>query len=442
MKRTDDILRFEQESNLFDITNGQGLRVWEAIRYCVNTQILRYNRPPIEISNKSNNSTLSFSIKRVWKFLVYSISHYRCKNLFVIYSRSISHNRYVDIIMDDLYGISDRKDSFVIETSFNWDRSNYKYGKVSPSLTTLVMRLLKPKYDFSDITTLIRRGFPEVELDIDEVNFYYSLFVSQYKFYNLFFKLFHFKRVFFVQNGICKGLIAAAKNNNITIAELQHGQISRNHFAYSYPLTNITSKDSLYNPDYLLTFGSLWLNDAVFPGVNVTPLGNNYYCYKDTNDLPKKKNVLVVSSSIHQEKLKELVKEISLIDPTFHFFYKLHPDEYKSFNEYIDYFSDLPNVEVVKNEFSISEIIAKTELSLVVQSTVMVETLNAGRRVFVYRVLDYEVMDFVYGQPGISFVDNAKSFFDEYSRIGNLNLPKGRYFMPFDKETGKRMLSI
>ena len=138
MKITDDILKKELESNLFDIENKQGLKVWESIRYCVNTQILRHTGTSSEQTKRSNNSTFLFSIKRVWKFLLYSISHYRCKTLFIIFSRSIYKDMYCDIIMDDLYGISNKKDSFVIETSFNWDMNNYKYGKVCPSLTTLV----------------------------------------------------------------------------------------------------------------------------------------------------------------------------------------------------------------------------------------------------------------------------------------------------------------
>ncbi len=438
MKIIDEILKIEQESNLFDIENKQGLKVWEAIRYCVNTQILRHTRPILEHSKRSNNSTYLFSLKRMWNFFLYSVTHYRRNTLLILCSRSITQDQYCDIIMDELYGISNKKDIFVIETSFNWDKNNYKYGKVCPSLTTLVMRLLKTKYDFSEILYIMKKSFPYVEFDVDEIDSYYNLFVSQYRFYNLFFKLFRFKKVFFVQNGICKGLIAAAKKNKVSIMELQHGQISRNHFAYSYPQgINI----ALYNPDYLLTFGPLWLKDSTFPDVNVLPIGNNFYCYKYTDVGESKKNILVVSSVIHYKQLRELVKNISTLDSSFHFFYKLHPDEYKTYNEYVDFFYGVNNVEVIKNEQSISELIYKSDLSLVVQSTVMVETLNAGKRVFVYRVLDYEVMDFLYQEPGISFVDDARSFIEKYINIGDVDLPVGRFFMPFDKETATKLLN-
>ena len=155
----------------------------------------------------------------------------------------------------------------------------------------------------------------------------------------------------------------------------------------------------------------------------------------------KKKNVLVVSSIIHQEELKQLVKDISSIDSSFHFIYKLHPDEYRAYNSYVDYFSHYTNVEVVKNEHTISDIIPEIEFTLVVQSTVMVETLNAGKRVFVYRILDYEVMDFLYNEEGISFIDDAKSFVEQYSNMEDGLLPQGHYFMPFNKEVGYNILN-
>lgn len=441
MKLTDDILRVEQENKLFEIENKKGLKVWEAIRYSVNTQILRHMKPSFKHLSGFNKTSFFFSLKRIWKFLIYTLTHHKCKTMFVLCSRSIHQDQYCDIIMDNLYEMANKQEAFVIETTFNWDCNNYKYGNVCPSLTTLAMRLCKPKYDFSEIIDIVKKEFDDIELDAHEIKFYYKFFLAQFYFYNIFFKIFRFNRIFFVQGGVYKGLIAAAKNNNVKIIELQHAQLSRNHFAYSYP-KNI-NKGTLYNPDYLLTFGPLWLKDSSFPGVNVVPLGNDFYCTNISSAVDNKKKILVVSTLNHHKKLIELVKDISFLDSSFHFIYKLHPEEYHNYRKYSDSFAKFNNVEVITNEISVSEAISKTELTLLIQSTVMVETLNAGKRVFIYKALDYEVMDFLYSEAGINFVNDASSFIETYEKMDrDIFLPTDRFFMPFDKEVASVMLKV
>lgn len=442
MKIIDDFFEFENKYNLFDIEDKHGLKVWESIRYCIASQIIRPSTTSSQSKSRSFNSSFAFTLKRIWAFCVYILTHLNRRTLIILDSRSISNDFYCDTIFDDLISITNKRDVFFIETTYNWDKKNYKYGKVCPSLTTLFMRLCKSKYDFRDIISKIKKEFCGVELNCNEINCYYRLFVAQYIFYKFLFKILCVERVFFVQNGICKGLLAAAHNNSTKIIELQHGQISRNHVAYSYHQIMDTKSVNLYNPSYLLTFGPAWLNNASFPGVKIVPLGNSYYCCSGDMKNGGDKSVLVVSSIFHAEALKQLVRDIILIDMEFTFYFKLHPDEYKFYDEYKNYFVDCPNVIVIKNEQSIVELLSKVKLSLGVQSTVLVETLNAGRWAFVYRVMDYEVMDFLFDEPGVKMIDDARTFLNQYRAIGEKELPVGRYFMPFNSVTGKRMLQI
>lgn len=437
MKITDEILKFERENNMFDILDKDDFCVWEMIRYAVNTQLLRQS--PSETQSNGFNSSLLFAVRRIGRFLMYFLAHLKCRTLLIINSRNIKDGNYYNVIADDLYEIANKKDVYIIETTNNWDTENYKYGKVCPSIITLLYRLNKKSYDFRKIISVINQKFPNVDVSPQVCLKYYRQFYTQYTFYKWFFKLTKFDRIIYTQNGIYKGLIAAAKEKNVRTIELQHAQISRNHFSYSYP----AGVSNVYNPDFLMTLGPFWLKDAIFPKVNIIPLGNSSYNNRQNcTNIDSKRSILVVSSIIHYQQLKQLVRDISFIEGGFQFYYKLHPDEYKSYLQYVSYFSDLPNVVVVKNEQTIDNLLQIVEISLVVQSTVMVESLNAGKRVFVYKIQDYEVMDFLYGEPGISFIDNAQSFVEQYNNLENEVLPVGKFFMPFDRETGAKVLAI
>lgn len=441
MKKTEDFFKFEQKHNLFDIKDKNGFRVWETIRYCVSAQIDKKASLVHGTNETQFNSSLIFTFKRLWRFIIYTLTHRHCHTLFIIDSRTKVKDQYRDIIADGMCDLVDKNDVFIIETTNYWNKKDYKYGTVSPSILPLLLRLNHSKYDFRNIVSLVDSHF-NFNLDIRELDYYYSLFITQYRFFEWIFRRMHFERAYYVQNGIHKGFLAAAKQNGIKTFELQHGQISRNHLAYSYPPELINRKEDLYNPDYLLTMGPLWLKDATFPGVMVEPIGNDYYCYDDKEKRDCKKGVLVVSSYTHAEKLKDLVSRISSEDSSFHFYYKLHPYEFKKASDYVDFFSNYDNVEVIRNEQTIGDLLKKSELTLAIQSTAMVEALNAGRHLFVYKVLDYEVLDFIYSEPGVHFVEDEKSFLAQYNTIGDAPLPVGRLFMPFNKETGKKMLYV
>ena len=189
-----------------------------------------------------------------------------------------------------------------------------------------------------------------------------------------------------------------------------------------------------------MTLGPIWLKDATFPFVKVISIGNNYYA----KEIDKGKNglnsLLVVSSVIHSDVLMPLIKKISRIKKEYYFYYKLHPNEFNEFKKYSDYFIEETNVQVVKNEQSINRLLSKVDAVLVVQSTVMVEALNAGRRVFVYKVLDYDVMDFLFEDSGISFFEDETSFIEKYSASCNCELPSGNYFVKFDKNICLQLL--
>lgn len=438
MKEVEQFLKFERDNKLFEIKDKHGFIVWEAIRYCVGGQIIRNSPMGFSVNKEGHNSSVYFALKRFILFLFYSIRHIKCPLLFIIDSRDYNENTYFDAISDSLLRFAPSHETFVIETTFNWEKKNYKYGSVSPSIFTLLLRLNRCKYDFSHIKKLVENNFPNSNFDIREWEGLYKIFLTQYFFYNFFFKIIHIKKIIYVQNGIYKGLIAAAKKHNITTIELQHGQISRNHLAYSYH-QSFSNINYFYNPDYLLTFSPFWLKDGVMPGTQIIPVGIGILPSIGSKTTSGSRKVLVVSSIIHEESLTNLVLEIIKKDETFSIYYKLHPDEYNRYEDFIDLFGTYKNVKVINDSIPISKLLQDVEIVLLVQSSVMAEALNAGKNVFVYRTKDYEVMDFLFEEEGVTLIDDASSFIKECNNVRNIIIKQGKYYMQFDDEKVKNL---
>lgn len=438
MEIVEHFLKFERDNKLFDIKDKYGLNVWEAIRYCVGGQIIRNATMGFLINHEGHNSSVFFAMKRLTLFVLYSIRHFRSSILFILCSRDYKENTYQDAISDGMYKLVPPNDSFVIETTFNWCKDDYLYGNVCPSIFTLLLRLNRRKYDFSVIEDIVKRSYPNISFDIREWESLYKMFLTQYLFYNIFFKIIRIKKIVFVQNGIFKGLLAAAKKHNIVTIEMQHGQISKNHLMYSYDPSLLKEK-YLYNPNYLLTFSPFWLKDGVLPGTQVVPIGNNTFYSVEFNFKKSFKSILVVSSVNHEDSLISIVSEILKIDSSFTVYYKLHPDEYNRVAFFNKVFSEHIEVKVVK-DVPISALLNKVDVVLLVQSSVMTEALNAGVNVFVYRIKDYEVMDFLFEEEGVSFIDDAETFIKKYKDIGKVVINQGKYYVQFDSEKAKSVL--
>lgn len=447
MKRIDDFFDFEVKNKLFDIVDEDGHRPWEAIRYYACCNVIN----PIAISHMPYGGISVF--KRAWHFLsmacsffVYLMSQRNRRIMFLLCSRDKQDGLYYDKISNDLFKLVDKSQTLALDTV--WHSSDYKYKGLSSCASSIISlsSYIPHKYcsfSYDSINAKLKDHFPDFNLTVDEMMNYYHEFKVQYYFYKLLFRYSGIKKLFMVQNGIQKGLMAAAHEMGVEVIELQHGQISRNHPAYSYPNCIEVSEEKIYHPAKLLTFGSFWHHGRFYPGVENIVIGNNSYANRaEMPSTAGNKRVLVISNKGDGELLALHVKEILSKDNTFFFFFKLHPNQYEEFGYYKEMFGDSPNVQVYSNELSINQLLAKVDAIFLVQSTAELEALRVGRKVYIIGESNYQVMDFVFGEKGVYLVKDALDFiYCYYKHIDDLISPRDDLFMPFQSDVAKMLLN-
>ena len=143
-----------------------------------------------------------------------------------------------------------------------------------------------------------------------------------------------------------------AHENNITVAEFQHGSISAGHDSYNF--SDSICKSSEYAkvlPDYLLSFGAFWSSQINAPIKHVY-IGNPHRTQKlkKINRLKKKTDILVLGDGIETNKYLSLCEKLAkyFLDKNYRIIFRPHPlertkfvDKQKINNVYIEYECDL-----------------------------------------------------------------------------------------------------
>ena len=446
MKATYDFFDFEVNNKMFDIKDKKGFIVWESIRYFAFCKIVRqWGSLSQHTDEKTKVLTIFIAIKNLFQFFIYLIRHRNSDTMFFLCSRDKKNNLLYDKILGSIFDEANKKKSFAIESHDSFGQSNYKYkGQTcSTILLTILFKLFRNKKYNSEIDKILSANYQDKDINFSEMRDAYGLFYSQYYFYRFLFRFCKIRKLFLVQNGIQKGMFAAAKECGVKVLELQHGQVSDNHPAYSYPKEMVDFPEKIYAPDIFLTFGNFWMKNSVFPGVKIEPLGNDFYAQSGSiNSIENvEKKILVISSYIHGEVLSQCVKEISEKDSSFSFYFKLHPNEFEDIEKYQRFFAANDKIRIVTNEATVTELLGKTEFVLLIQSTAELEALRNGKKVIILRKLDYEALDFVFREKGIFFIDNAADFLNCYkAHKDELIEPRTDIFQPFDKDKALNLL--
>lgn len=447
MVKVCDLFDFEIDNHLFDIKDKNGLRPWEAVRYYVMMNLLYNTSTDCTSENqirKDYNRILRI-LCSLFRFGKYFIKHRNTDVLFMLCTRDRKGNQYFDKVSEGIYSVVNKKLCFTIETTNNNYQINYKYGKdIAPYIVGFFSKICRASYDYSEIYKLLKENFPSITISKESMNDYYRQFVGEYKFYRCFLSLTHFKKIVLVQNGIRKGFFAAANECGIKVYELQHGQISYNHPAYSYPDESRLSASKIYHPDYLLTLGPFWIKNRFYPGVEDIVIGNDYYSEKqDVDDVAGNKKLIVISNNLEGELLAKRVEEVIEKDPEFFFYFKLHPNQYEEYDYYKRRFEKNSSVEVVSNQQTINQLLAKCEGIFLNQSTVELEALRLGRKVFILKEQNYRAMDYVFDEKGVYACDNVDAFLEEYEIHKNEKLQtRNDLFSSFDVNKAKELLEI
>lgn len=189
------------------------------------------------------------------------------------------------------------------------------------------------------------------------------------------------RKIFLVNYVDYFGIIAAAKDNNVSVVELQHGLIIQESLIYHFP--NV-QKDSLnYFPDQFYVWKDFSLISGVLPITNIVENSYNHLeeMIMKYKNIEKENNlVLIASQPFYSDVILEYVLNNAKKMKNYNFVYKLHPMQFDSFfdSEFAKELLNLENVKIVKNEESIYYLLSKSRYVVGIYSTVLFESNMFG----------------------------------------------------------------
>lgn len=427
----------EIKNHLFEKRTSENLPWWDIVRYEV-FQILLYKFNVRKITPPSKSPNIVKKTKKIIR-LFYNEILYRSNishkdYIFYMASRNVGKNGYsYDIISDELYNQVSKK-SLIIESSLEAKRQEFVYYNFSLLFYKKIRGLspIKKKYNLNiDIEEKLYETFGEKVNIKGLIDKTLTNFEIDYNYYIKLFNKIKPKIIFFVMNGIQKGMVSAANDLNIPTVELQHGLCNEFHMAYSYPKEVCHYKLKTI-PTYFFTFGSFW-NRINYPVKKKITIGNNFYsCFlEESND--SKKGTLIVLANIYTEVLLNLAKEILKRDKKGYYIIKLHPNQIKEKKVIERYFYNYPNVEIIGTEKNIPEILAKVENVLAIQSTVLYEALQRKKKIIIYKKYDYIMNRDLFNFKNVYLVSNHMEALQAIKKeyIEDEEIPV--FFQKFDK---------
>lgn len=403
MKLIDQFHKMENEFCLFELGIKDNLPIWDIVRYNV---YLKYyypekDRKQFETEISHNLSDYFYFILLVIKSLFYFFIS-NGKNVFITSSRYQNHNGFwfdksAQSIIEEY-----KSESIILEPVFAKKTKNKYIYDISNVLRRFYRKNILTPYNFSKIEEALKSQFGECLISYEEMNRLLLNFKSDLKFYLFFFKIKKTKKLF-ISTGNPRATIYASKKLKIKTYLIQHGSIEFDSIDLSYP-KEITKNDFILLPDFLLTFGSFWCKDLNIPNTKIVSIGNDYFSNKIKEESDN--SVLIISTIIHGDELKKLTKKIALKRKDLIFKFKLHPNEYVYFDEYVKYFEGYTNVQVISDQFDTSLLISKSMLIVLIVSTVLYEALNQNKKVGVYKKINYERQLHLSGLKNLYFFDN------------------------------------
>lgn len=254
-------------------------------------------------------------------------------------------------------------------------------------------------------------------------------FMIEKKHYIRLFGWYRPKAVFMVQNGIQKGMLAAARECGIPVIELQHGLVDFSHLAYSYPAGIETG--NLILPSYFFVYSEFWKKRINYPVKEVVVTGNS--AASIVEKALSVYDLTVIAADIYMSDL------FLFTDGLLHLGYKgkiclkLHPNQGGEIDFIRDKYRAYPEVEIVYTEISMKKVIAQSRAVLAIQSTSIYEALDAGVPVFILTKQDYKIHEDIFAHPLVCQIEDPSEFLGNKQTFRN-ETGRTRFFEPFDPE--------
>jgi hypothetical protein len=434
----------EKKHKLFDIRTIDNLPVWDIIRYMV-SYYLAFKDCNISVNNASRNKLAlllekSFcTLRSVFTFFLYlrkktpnfQFGVSKIKNEVGEY-----YDPYFNSIKDITSGEFTLYESITNKNTYSKDIRCFDVLPLIKKIIGLIPGFISRKNNhgfYSSISVAIDDFF-EVELISEaEVNRMLNDFRIEYKFYTFLLRFKKVKRVFVTQNGVQKALFKAAQDLKIPTYEFQHGDIVSSTLLYNYgdQMNNIRA-DIIY-PETLFTFSNVWEFNKHIPSKCVE-IGVKHLKFEHSKNTNGSKTITIITSNEYNKVLQKLAIEIAETFKDVKIFYKLHPAQFDSLQDNQIFFSQHRNIEVVSLNKNISDLLSVSDEFVVIYSTVIYEVLQAGKKVYIFKSLNYKAFKDFFNLPNVYLFDSVKDLIkikeNVSLEISNDSIPI--FFKPFN----------
>lgn len=428
---------FEEKYNLFSRQTND-LYYWDLVRFELFYHLLWNHESNVKkIKLNVSVNQIFKEIKSFFNFVLFKKSDF----LFFTTSRNkIGNDAFFDQNLGDI--LNSISGNYYAFESYERDRSKWYYENTLFNPINIFKRITRLFYrqneDYSDLISLINNEFSNASFSNQDINRLVSDFKIERAFYTILLSLKKTKVIFITQNGIQKGLFAAGKKKSIPIIEVQHGIIDEAHLAYNYSKKIDYKDNQLYLPTYFFTFSDFWAKNLYLPVNDIISMGNSYFFYAQNNNLIKEQNkningLLVASSDIFGENLKEIVIDFATKNKNIPIYFKLHPNQFLEKQYYIEKFSKFENVAVYTNEKSVYELLEMSKAVLVIQSTALYEAYHLKKTGFIYKKQTYRRHHHVFDLPNINLINNANEIIEAFNKefvVDDMN--ENLFFKTFD----------
>lgn len=279
-------------------------------------------------------------------------------------------------------------------------------------------------------------------------------FKHDYKAYLKLFKERKPKKIFVVVAYENKAIVAAAKDLNIEVIELQHGTISNYHLGYSYPRNTRLCKGKIkeikYFPDKILTFGDYWINKEVSPidHDKIIPIGFPYF-QKQARDYLNKDNksnkILFISQGVIGKYLSRFAYEVASKLKDYKIIYKLHPGEYATWMENYEDLNKaikLKNFEVIDNSKTpLYELFSQSKYQVGAFSTAIYEGLMFNCKTFIVNLPGTEYLEDLIEEGYVLKVKDSADLIENLTKFVPKEYDKNFFFKNIDEKLLKDVVN-
>ncbi len=417
------LLDCENKYNFFDIITDD-IQIYPLIRMGIFYEILKnlniYEPQPKSLKINKINSILILIKKLFNNFKISKIKNHKIA--------IIEHPRRIDGTTEDIY-------TNFLYNIFPNDTLTIKhpiYGKIIPNSKTKhdsyyfdnalikknLLKFISFKNKYFDITNKISKVInKEIDKNHDYFKFIEGLILDKIlscKLAKNFLSKYNFSCLIVVNGYGFNHFVLAAKQLGIKVIELQHGNIYDTHLGYHYPNSKIGSIDSF--PDYLLTFGKYWNNQAKFPISKNCVKENGFYFFEQNllsikvSSHLKKNRILIISQQNIGRELSYFTIGLAKKLINYQFIFKPHPKEILNGAEYLNELKDVKNLTVSRK--ALYELYPTVEFQIGVFSTAIYEGLGHSVKTIIYKTNGWKNMSNLESYQGVKFANDLNHAID------------------------------